>query len=58
MSLTCSECGAEHETIDDFETDSVREFEVEEDGSFSLYENNDLFLCKDCRKPMGVGRSR
>ncbi len=58
MTRTCPECGAEHETIDDFETESVQEFEVEEDGSFSLHENKDLFLCKGCREPMGVGRSQ
>ena len=58
MSLTCSECGADHETIDDFEAESVTEIEAEADGEFALHENRDLYLCKNCRKAMGVGHSR
>lgn len=58
MSLTCSECGAEHETIDDFETESVKEIEEKDGGEFVLHENRDLYLCTGCRKAMGVGHSR
>jgi|GEM_PF-4876840 hypothetical protein len=38
MTYTSPECGAEHETIDDFETDSVKEIEAGEDGGLSLHE--------------------
>jgi len=30
--------------------------ETSDDGSIHLYENHDLFLCKNCRKPLGISR--
>lgn len=57
MSLKCSECGAEHDSLDDFEHETVQEVETDEDGSISVYGKTDLYLCKDCRKAMGVGHS-
>lgn len=55
--LTCSECGNEIESTDDLEREEVNTVEVEDDGSFSLHGNDDLFLCESCKEPMGVGRS-
>lgn len=56
--LQCPECGTAAETADDLETGgTVTEVEVDEDGSFSLFENRDLHLCKGCRNPLGVSRS-
>jgi hypothetical protein len=56
--LNCPECGTDIDSTDDLEAaDEVTEIEPDEDGSFQLYENHDLFLCKSCRKPLGVSRS-
>jgi len=56
--LECPECDASIDSTDDLEAEGeVAEVEPEDDGSFQLYENNDLFLCKNCRKPLGVSRS-
>ncbi|MEF8826991.1 MAG: hypothetical protein V5A27_11745 [Halapricum sp.] len=55
--LTCPECGNEIESMEHLETaHEVTEVEPQEDGSFNLFEKNDLFLCKNCRKPLGVGK--
>jgi hypothetical protein len=32
--------------------------ETSEDGSINLYENHDLFLCSNCRKPLGISRPK
>jgi len=55
--LTCSECDKQIESADELEREETTEIEVEDDGSFSLYGNDDLFLCKSCKKPLGVGSS-
>ncbi len=55
--LTCPECGKEIESMDHLETaHEVAEVEPEDDGSFTLYENHDLFLCEGCKKPLGVNK--
>lgn len=56
-SITCSDCGEVAESAADLESqESVPAIETDEDGSIQLYENNDLFLCSNCRKPLGVSR--
>lgn len=57
-SLTCSECGKDIESTDDLERTEVPAVETDEDGSVSLYGNDDLYLCSGCKKPLGVGRSQ
>jgi len=53
-SLTCSECGNEVESTDDLEVEEgIAEIEVGRDGSVTLFENHDLFLCKGCKNPLG-----
>lgn len=55
--LSCSDCGAEIESMDELETGhEVTEIEPEADGTFTLFENRDLFLCKNCGNPMGLYR--
>lgn len=55
--LTCPECGAEAESVEDVGTVEVPEIEVEGEGhSFNLFGNRDLFLCKDCKRPLGMPR--
>ena len=55
--VECPECEASIDSTDGLETGGeVAEVEPEEDGSFQLYENHDLFFCKNCRKPLGVSR--
>lgn len=57
--LNCPSCDRTIESTDDLETgESVPEVETNEDGSFQLFSNRDLFLCSGCKNPMGVGRSR
>ena len=34
----------------------VPEFDEDEDGGFHLYGNRDLFLCKNCKNPLGIRR--
>lgn len=58
-SLQCPECGQETETADDLDRDrAVPEVEMDDDRSIHLFENRDLFLCKNCKNPLGVSRSR
>lgn len=55
--LTCPECGNEAESIEELESEhGVPEVEVQDDGSVSLFENHDLFLCKGCKAPLGFER--
>jgi len=56
--LTCSECGETAESADDLGTSrEVPEIETSNDGSISLFENRDLFLCQNCKNPLGTSRS-
>ena len=57
--IECPECEASIDSTDDLETEGeVAEIEPEDDGSFQLYENHDLFLCKNCKNPLGVSRKK
>lgn len=56
--LSCPECEKEIESTDDLEEGGkIAELETDDDGSVTLFENHDLFLCKDCKKPLGMSRS-
>ncbi len=55
--VSCPDCGTEIESADDLEQEDVPEIETHDDGSITLFENNDLFLCKGCKKPLGMSRS-
>jgi len=56
--LSCPECGTDVDSADDLDTgEEVAEVEIEADGSIDLFEKRDLFLCSDCRNPLGVSRS-
>ena len=52
--LTCDECGNEIESADDLEQTEITEVEPQENGKLNLYGRTNLFLCKECRKPLGV----
>jgi hypothetical protein len=55
--LSCPECGASVESKDELVAEhEVSEIEFEDDGSLNLYGNRDLYLCEECKKPMGVGQ--
>jgi len=56
--ITCPDCGTDVESADQL-TDGpeVTELETDDDGSIRLYGNRDLFLCENCRRPLGVGGS-
>jgi hypothetical protein len=54
-SVSCPECGAETDTADDLESGpTVPEIESDDDGTISLYGNQDLFLCSNCQATLGV----
>lgn len=56
-SIECPECGANIESMDHVETQEVREVESRPRGGIGYGESTEnLFLCKQCRKPLGVGR--
>jgi hypothetical protein len=55
--MECPDCGTEIESTADLEQTEVAEVETDDDGSFELYGNEDLYLCNGCKKPLGVGRS-
>lgn len=56
--IDCPECGNEIASADDVEHDGeIQEIEPEND-SVHLYENRDLYRCKNCKKTLGVGRSK
>lgn len=56
--LSCPECDEEIESTDQLETgEQVPEIEEDDDGSLTLFQNHDLFLCKNCKKPLGMSRS-
>ena len=55
--VTCPECGETVDSVEQLETNhAVPEIEENDDGSVSLFENSDLFLCKNCKSPLGVRR--
>lgn len=56
--LVCPECNEEFESTDDLEQTEVPELSVDETGDVRLHGNADLFLCRGCKKPMGVGRTK
>lgn len=56
--LSCPDCETEIDSLDELEREgAVSEIEAKDDGSFNLFEKRDLFLCKNCRNPLGVSRS-
>ena len=57
--VSCPDCGAEFEKIDELEKGGeLPEIESGEGGTINLFENRDLFLCKNCKNPLGVSRSK
>lgn len=56
--LSCPECGTTVESADDIEPDrEIAEIATNDDGSISLFENRDLFVCTNCKNPLGISRS-
>ena len=46
------------ESKDDVEIEhDIDEIEIDGDNGFNLFAKRDLFLCKECRNPLGVSRS-
>jgi len=55
--LSCPECGEEVDSEEQLEREhDVPEVEIDDDGGVTLFENRDLFLCKNCKKPLGMSR--
>jgi len=54
--VSCSECGETFESVAALEEHEVPEIEADDDGSFSLFGNRDLFLCENCKNPLGMRR--
>lgn len=56
--IDCPECETTIESADDLEKhEDIHDIDIEDD-EFSLHGNRDLFLCKGCKKPLGVGNSK
>ena len=56
-SVSCPECGAETDSAAELESGpAVPTVETNDDGTISLYESRDLFLCSNCRATLGVSR--
>ncbi|MFC4439309.1 MULTISPECIES: hypothetical protein [Natrialbaceae] len=54
--LNCPECETAIRSKDQLEEGhEVSELAFEDDG-ISLYGNRNLFLCKNCKRPLGVDR--
>jgi len=54
--MSCEECGNEAKSSDDLEKTEVAEITVDT-TEVNQKGKKDLFLCKECKKPMGVGHS-
>jgi hypothetical protein len=55
--MTCPGCGETVDSVEQLETThEAPEIEENDDGSITLFGNNDLFLCKNCKNPLGVRR--
>ena len=56
-SVSCPECGTETDAASELESGpAVPAVETNDDGTISLYESRDLFLCSNCRATLGVSR--
>lgn len=56
-SVECPDCGAQIESEEHVEVQEVSEIESRPKGGIGYGEaTSDLFLCKNCKKPLGVGK--
>jgi uncharacterized protein with PIN domain len=54
--IDCPECGAAIESLDEMDTEEVTEIETRPRGGIGYGEaTRNLYLCKNCRKLLGVG---
>lgn len=55
-SVQCPECGELIESMDQIDTEEVQEITSKPKGGIGYGEaTHNLYLCKNCRKPLGVG---
>jgi DNA-directed RNA polymerase subunit RPC12/RpoP len=55
--IECPECGAEIESMDQLESEELHEIHSTPKGGIGYGEaTRNLYLCTNCRKPLGVGR--
>ncbi|AUV81966.1 hypothetical protein C2R22_10165 [Salinigranum rubrum] len=55
--IDCPECGATIESLDEMDAEEVPEIETRSRGGIGYGEaTRNLYLCKSCRKPLGIGR--
>jgi uncharacterized protein with PIN domain len=55
-SIQCPECGETIESLDQMDSEEVREVEPKPKGGIGYGKaTQNLYLCKSCRKPLGVG---
>lgn len=55
--LSCPDCDKQIESADDLEREEVPQIGINGDDSISLFESNDLFLCKECKNALGIAGS-
>jgi DNA-directed RNA polymerase subunit RPC12/RpoP len=55
-SIQCPECGETIESMTQMDTEEVQEITSKPKGGLGYGEaTQNLYLCKNCRKPLGVG---
>jgi hypothetical protein len=55
--IECPDCGAEIDSEDQVDVQEVSEIESKPRGGIGYGSGtNNLFLCKSCKNPLGVGR--
>jgi Fe2+ or Zn2+ uptake regulation protein len=54
--IECPDCGATIDSEDQLEVEEVPELQRRQGGIGYGDATQNLFLCKKCRKPLGVGR--
>ncbi|WP_142861090.1 hypothetical protein [Salinigranum halophilum] len=56
-SIQCPECGETIESTDQMDVEEVREVTSKPQGGIGYGEaTQNLYLCANCRKPLGIGR--
>jgi DNA-directed RNA polymerase subunit RPC12/RpoP len=54
--ITCPECGEEIGSTDEMDVEEVQEIRSKPRGGIGYGDaTRNLYLCKNCRKPLGVG---
>lgn len=57
--IECPECGSEFESVEQMDVEEVQEITSKPRGGIGHGDaTQNLYLCKKCRKPLGIGSRR